>query len=201
MATTILACGIFRPEIERVLPQVMKQFEGHDVELRFMEAALHVDDRKLEETVSGELAEAGQESGGKTVLLYGKMCHPEMQRMAGGANAALPQAANCIELLLDPARKKALDESEEIFYLTSGWLASWEEIFRKGLRWDEVDARINFGRYDRILVLDDGCFPIDEETLFAFFDYAQKPVEVEPVDLTYFQDTLARLIEQAQAQA
>ena len=191
---SILACGIFRPELERILPQLAEESGDPDLTLRFVEAALHVDDKRLKGGIEAEAEAMAQNECAPTALLYGRMCHPEMCQLAAKMDASLPKEANCIELLLDPRRKKELDESGEIFYMTGGWLASWQEIFRQGNRWDEVDARINFGRYDRILVLDAGCVEIDEETLFAFFDYTQTPVEVEPIDLTYFKDAVRNLI-------
>jgi hypothetical protein len=41
-------------------------------------------------------------------------------------------------------------------FLTIGWLRNWEDIFRLGLGWDEIDARQNMGSYDKILRLDNG---------------------------------------------
>jgi len=75
-----------------------------------------------------------------------------------------------------------LDAEAKTFYLTSGWLENWRKIFMEGLGWDAVDARQNFGYYDRILLLDTGIVPIDDMNLLEFYDYAQVPVETMPVD-------------------
>jgi len=52
--------------------------------------------------------------------------------------------------------------------------------------WDETDARINMGIYDRILLLDPGLSPLSDEEILAFFDLVQVPIEVEPLDLDCF---------------
>ena len=195
---SILACGIFRPELEQILEQLSDELESTELTIQYVEAALHVSNEQLEASIA-KATDTIKATGGRknTVLLYGRMCHPEMKAMAKDLGASLPTQANCIELMLEPERKKELDKSGEIFYLTSGWLASWQEIFQQGLGWDEIDARINFGRYDQILVLDSGCVAIDEESIFAFFDYTQVPVEIEAINLSYFKNAVADLIRTA----
>jgi hypothetical protein len=55
------------------------------------------------------------------------------------------------------------------------------------LGWDHTDFRVNFGRYNRILVLDAGLRPLsDEETLEAF-EVIQIPIESEPFSLDHFE--------------
>jgi hypothetical protein len=66
-----------------------------------------------------------------------------------------------------------------------------------------VDARINFGSFDRIVVLDCGLFAITDEALFDFFEFTQVPVEVMPITLDYFKGVsvdLCRRILQRQAE-
>jgi hypothetical protein len=43
------------------------------------------------------------------------------------------------------------------------------------LGWDNTDFRINFGRYDRILVLDPGFEPVTDEELLEAFDLWRCP--------------------------
>jgi hypothetical protein len=192
---SVLACGIFRPELESVLQQMSDGQDRGEVSVHYVEAALHVDDKRLMAGITDATGALEGDDQASRILLYGSMCHPEMKGLAKSLDAVLPPQANCIEMLLEPKRKMELDETGEIFYLTSGWLASWREIFQQGLGWDEIDGRINFGRYDQILVLDDGCFPIDEENVFEFFDYTQVPVEIEPIDLAYFKGIVEGLLQ------
>ena len=126
------------------------------------------------------------------VMVIGDQCHPDMEKMAGARGGILLRGKNCIEMLLGD-RMAQLDAEAKTFYLTGGWLENWRKIFIEGLRWDEVDARQNFGYYDRILLLDTGVVPIDEEKILEFYDYSQVPIEIMPVDL----DNLRNLLEQA----
>lgn len=59
-------------------------------------------------------------------------------------------------MLLGGQEMAQLDAEDRTFYLIGGWLANWRKIFIEGLKWDKVDARLNFGYHDLILLLDTG---------------------------------------------
>jgi len=61
--------------------------------------------------------------------------------------------------------------------------------------WDEVDVRINLGRYQRILLLEPGLNPLNDEEILTFFDLVQVPIEVEPLELHHFRSTLTELLD------
>jgi hypothetical protein len=79
------------------------------------------------------------------------------------------------------------------FVMTPGWLRHWREIFQEGLRWDDVDARQNFGFYEAIVILDFGLEPIEDMAVLEFFKYTQTPVEVIPCSLDRFRERLHEL--------
>ena len=58
--------------------------------------------------------------------------------------------------------------------------------------WNKVAFRINLGGYARILVIDAGLNALSDEEVLAFFDLAQVPVEVVPLALGLYRDTVAR---------
>lgn len=99
------------------------------------------------------------------------------------------QARNCIEMLLGD-KMEAMDKEARTFYLTTGWLNNWQKIFVEGLKWDKIDARQNFGFYDRIVLLDTGLTPLDDEKILEFFDFAEVPVEIIPVDTKHLKKLL-----------
>ena len=70
--------------------------------------------------------------------------------------------------------------------ITPGWLDAWQGIV-EGLGWDEVDVRINMGRYDRIILLDPGVAPVDDMALIEFYDQIQVPIETMEISLDYFE--------------
>ena len=47
---------------------------------------------------------------------------------------------------------------------------------------------MNLGFYDQMLVLDSGVYEIRDEDLLDFFDYAQVPIDVEPIDLEHVRE-------------
>jgi hypothetical protein len=64
----------------------------------------------------------------------------------------------------------------------------------EALGWNEVDVRINLGRYERILVIDAGIDPLTDEEILWFFDLVQVPLEIKKIDLSILRDLLSRLL-------
>jgi hypothetical protein len=120
------------------------------------------------------------------MLLYGRMCHTDMAGITKDTGVIYPRTSNCVEAFLSPEKKKEMDATGNVYYLTMGGLKLWREIYQQGHGWDAVDARINFGSFDKIVVLDCGLFEITDEALFEFFEFTQTPVEVMPISLDYF---------------
>jgi hypothetical protein len=184
----VLSCGIFQPELERLLPEIMRELGGREIEVSFVPPALHVDYKKLKAGIMEGLAPF---DGRATLLLFGSMCHPEISKIAGEHGAVHLRECNCIDAMLTPERKRELESAGRTFFLTAGWLQSWRDIFQQGQGWhDPVDARMNLGFYDQMLVLDSGVYEIKDEDLLDFFDYAQVPIDVEPIDLEHFKKTV-----------
>lgn len=185
MTLKILACGIMRHELEFLLKE-------RNVETGYIDAALHIDENRLADALTGAL----EESGGDVPVVIGAHCHTDMERIITAHNSRLINAASCIEMLLGGEEKARLDAESNTFYLTSGWLEQWRAIFIDGQKWDAVDARQNFGYYDRILLLDTGVIPIDDEKILEFYEYTQVPIEIMPVDLRHLNKLLGELIDQ-----
>jgi len=96
---------------------------------------------------------------------------------------------------IGPEKTKQL-EANRTMVITPGWITAWSGIMA-GLGWDEVDVRINLGRYDRILLLDSGIVPINDEEILAFYDLVQVPIGIECVELTYFRNLIGRILPKA----
>jgi hypothetical protein len=189
MCLTIISCGIFRYELEKIRPEIEAAL-GCRVEIDFLAPALDVNADLLEKSVTEEFE---RHQGQKSVLLYGGMCHTEWPRITEKRETVYPKAANCVEVLLGSDRKKELDESGNVYFLTMGGLRQWKEVYRQGHGWDDADARVNFGYFEKIVVLDTGIFPISDEDLFEFFDFTQVPVEVMRISLDHFKSVVLDL--------
>lgn len=177
----IVGCAIFRTELEAVL--------GSDGESAlWLSPGLHVEDARLEAGLTEAL-------GGRRAVacLYGARCHPDLGRLLGKLGAHFP-GKDCIAAFLPEAERAAL-EAKKAFVMTPGWLRHWREIFVEGLRWEDVDARQNFGFYDSIALLDFGLEPLDEFAVLEFFEFTGKPVEIVPATLDHFRSELERLLE------
>jgi hypothetical protein len=183
MDLPILSCGIFRWELEKILPK-LKEKLGLRISATFLPPALDVSEQKLEAAINEGLASLNNQ---KTALLYGSMCHTNMAELAKASGSVYPAPANCAAILLGPEKKKEMDAQGNFYYLTSGGLRLWREIYQQGHSWDDADARANFGCFEKIIVLDTGVIEISDEELFEFFDFTQVPVEIEKISLDHFE--------------
>lgn len=198
MEVHIIACGIFQLEFERVLKELKTEWPS-DAEFRvtFTEPALHVDYAKLKDGITEALNNTASEE--TIILFFGSMCHPEISEFTQNSSVIKLQPQNCIELILDKEKQVELEKSARLFYLTPGWLKNWQKIFRQGQGWDDIDARQNFGFYDKILLLDTGVCEFDDEDILEFFEYTQVPIEIKRVELTVFKKHMAETLEKALA--
>ncbi|MGA8140948.1 MAG: DUF1638 domain-containing protein [Desulfobaccales bacterium] len=179
----IIACKIFYDELQSVLPSNV------DVEVVWVEAALHVNLDRLENELKSALA-AASANGAQIQLFLGIGCHPDIVRLARDYGAHTSPVKNCIEALLGP-KQKELEENDTMI-MTPGWIRAWPSIMA-ALGWDEVDVRINFGRYKRILLLEPGVNPLMDEEILSFFDLTQVPIEIEPLDLDHLKSLLTEI--------
>lgn len=184
----MIACGIFRHELESVLPA------GNKIAIHWLDAALHADAARMKAALDHAVADHQARSTDRIRFLLGNGCHPDIDKVAKGCGSCIPPVKNCIQAIIGPQRTKEL-EADRTMVITPGWITAWPDIM-KGLGWDEVDVRINLGRYDRIVLLDTGVAPFSDETILAFYDLVQVPVEIEPADLTYFKNLLEQILEE-----
>jgi hypothetical protein len=189
MSLTIISCGVFRCELEKIRPEIESEL-GCGIELDFLPSALDVNADLLEKSVTEKFERYRNQ---KNVLLYGGMCHTEWPRIIGDRETVYPRASNCAEVLLGSEKKKEFDERENVYFLAMSGLKQWKEIYQQGHGWDAADARVNFGYFEKIIVLDTGVFEISDEDLFEFFDFVQIPVEVMKISLDHFKSLVLDL--------
>jgi hypothetical protein len=178
IAPRVVACAIFRVELEHIL--------GADLEAAWLPAGLHVSDERL-----GQALDEALGVDGGVACFYGA-CHPDIDAKLAALGGRRVSAKNCVEAFLSPTLLAEL--GERVFIMSPGWLKAWRAIFVEGLGWDEIDARINFGAYDRVVVLDFGLEPIDDLDVLEFFDYTQTEVEILPATLDYFRARVAETL-------
>jgi hypothetical protein len=179
----LVACEIFRQEVLAVLPL------DEAVEIVWIEAALHTCQAKLESALETALSQSNAQEA-SIHILFGNGCHPDICNQAKKYGVALPCAKNCIEIFCKNSEELQADNT---LIMTPGWIRNWLGMM-KNMGWDRVDMRINLGRYEKILVLDPGIDPLTEEEIFSFFDLAEIPLDIQPLDLSYFKSVLDEVL-------
>lgn len=161
-----------------------------DVEVVWVEAALHVNLDRLENEIKTALAGTTIRDA-KVHLLIGTGCHPDLVKMAQEYGTQVSPVTDCLEAFLG-AKKREMEKNGTMI-MTPGWIRAWPSMMA-AMGWNEVDVRINYGRYNRILVLDPGINPLSDEEILEFFDLTQIPIEIEVLELQHFRNTLAALL-------
>jgi hypothetical protein len=181
----IIACKVFYDEMQQCLPP------DADVEIIWIDAALHADLDRLEQALKSALSAAGAPET-EVRLFLGVGCHPDMLQLTKEYGAGISPVKNCLEAFLGPKHQEL--EKDGTMIMTPGWIRAWPGIMA-ALGWDAVDVRINLGRYNRILLLDPGINPLTDEEILAFFDLTQVPVDLELLELQHFRQVLAELLQ------
>jgi hypothetical protein len=159
----------------------------------WLPVGLHDNVETLEAALDQALAEARAE-GGPAGLLFGFGCLPEMRAFATARGAALLPTRNCLTALAGEEGLKEL-EKDRTLVASPGWVRKmW--LGRAGTAggWQADDYRQNFGRYDRVLVLDPGLSPLTDEEIITCYDLIQTPLEIRPLDLGRLRLALEELL-------
>jgi len=183
----LIACEIFKHELNHVLSP------EKDIEIQWLEAALHATPDRMKAALEKAVANHAGSPSNNVCFLFGNGCHPDICKITDGCGSRTLPVGNCIQAILGPEETKRL-ESDRTMIVTPGWITAWQSIM-DGLGWDEVDVRINLGRYDRILLLDTGTAPTADEDILAFYDLTQVPIEIALVDLTYFKGLIYQALD------
>ena len=198
MKICFLACGIYQPELEQVLAQIKAEgLFACELAVTYLPVNLHIDLKKLKTAVLAALDEVVAD---RIILLYGAKCHPEFDIFLQDYPVVRFGQANCVELVLGE-RPEGGGLDPRTFYLTSGWMLKWRELFDPGWGVDEVAMRQSFACYDRILFTDTGVGEISDEQLLEFFECSRVPIEVQQGSLAVFKKNIVAAIRQAVAGA
>lgn len=179
----IICCSILKKEMQYVISK-----RNVDIEINYLDCALHVYPDKLGEEIKKYLKDTRG-----TILVFGNKCCPEIEKIAKENNSYLIGAENCVEMILGPEVKEQ-DKLAKTFFLTGGWFENWKLLMEQTLKWDKVDARLNFGYCDRMLLINTGLIEIPEIDLLEIFDYTGLPIEEYVAGLDYFESLLVSVL-------
>lgn len=185
---SLIVCPIFLKELQCVLAE----YDDLPV-IHFMHYAIHIDPELMQSELIDGIDKAKQE---KHIphFLVGKNCNctTEIADVVEHCGGKIVDGGNCIETLLGKEVAQKLQENRTTL-MTPAWIKMINDSINDG-RWTKEDFRINLGMFDRIVILDFGIEPIDDEMLIEFFDLTQVMVETMTADLDHFKKVIAKLL-------
>ena len=186
--TCLIACPIFEKELDAVLTSLCM-----NPEVQYLHYSVHNNPNIMEGEIR-EKTSGAKEKGVNVALLVGKNCKGkrDLLDVAEGCNGKIPQARNCIEILIGKEKTRELQQKRTSI-MTPAWIKMINQLIKDGL-WTETDARMNLGWYNQILILDAGLEPLDDEMIMEFFDLTQVPIDILPIDLEYFKGVVQDLL-------
>lgn len=185
---SLIACPIFLKELQYVLAE----YEDLPV-IHFMDYAIHIDPELMQSELNDGISKAKQEKCSPRFVV-GKNCNciSEITDVVEGCGGKIVEGGNCIETLLGKEAAQELQKNRTTL-MTPAWIRMINDSINDG-RWTKEDIRINLGMFDRIVILDFGIEPIDDEMLMEFFDLTQVMVETLTADLGHFKKVIAELL-------
>ena len=181
-----ISCGIFKEELEHLARE-----KKLDVEVLFLDAALHVNFDRLKERLVQALEDQRKE-GTELKVLYGH-CHPEIMEILKRYGAKKIDAANCLEAIVGREEIRKIDAEAKTFFLTAGWVNNWEGMFALGQADFNFDFSTMFGKYKRVMVFDTGVIPIDEDKVEQFSRFTHLPVERRRISLDHLLELITSI--------
>lgn len=184
----LVVCGVLKNEIAAILER-----NRLPVPVVRLAPAPCIDQRMLRRQLENALRQASSQA--RDVLLVIGRCHPDIEEIAAQFGARRLHMNDCFEALLGREERQRLDREANTFYTLASWLPHWRRALSNGMRWDEAEARHQFARYDRVLLLDTGLRPIDDEQVLELFDFVGVPVEIQAVGLESLASVLIEAFE------
>ena len=185
---TIIACGIFKDEIERLSADL-----GFPFKARYLGPGLHVDFDELKDALEEELKRASSDSSQGIIVAYGQ-CHPKIDEILKPYHAALMDCQNCVDAFISRQAVEKKAREGLFFYLSPGWLDAWKDIFKR-LGWDPEIARLHMGSFKGSVYIDTMKDAQErEEELLEFFDFTNLPFTIMPMELDHFKSLIIKAI-------
>ena len=185
---TIIACGIFKDEIERLRADL-----GFPFKARYLGPGLHVDFDELKDALEEELKRASSDGSQGIIVAYGQ-CHPKIDEILKPYHAALMDCQNCVDAFISRQAVEKKAREGLFFYLSPGWLDAWKDIFKR-LGWDPEIARLHMGSFKGSIYIDTlKDAPKREKELLEFFDFTNLPFTIMPMELDHFKSLIIKAI-------
>jgi hypothetical protein len=187
--TCLIACPIFAKELESILAEL-----NIAPVINYMHYTIHTNPLMMEEQLQEKIT-AIQGKTKNIRFLVGRHCKGkrEMVEVVESCKGKIPQAKNCIEMLIGNELSKDLEKNRTSL-MTPAWVRMITQSIADG-QWSVPEARLNLGWYNKILILDTGVDSLSDEQIMEFFDLTQVEIDILPVDLKHFKTVLQDLLQ------
>lgn len=186
----ILSCGVFEPELTKVLDEIKKEnIFKENINVKYLPFGLHANLNKLKSEIIDNLENLKSH---KVILLYGSKCHYDFHRFLDDYDNVITfNDSNCMELIVNN------HTNENNLYLTPGWVMKFDELNKFINAVDIYDIRQQYGQYENVIIGDTNVFDITDEMIFDLFEKIQVPIETENIDINIFKNKIIKSINKA----
>lgn len=187
--TCLIACPIFQSELESVLLEL-----NLTPNIKYMHYTIHNNPLMMDEQLLEKVSSV-RKTKQNVRFLVGKHCKGkrDIAEVVEACNGKIPQARNCIDMLIGKELTRELQKNRTSL-MTPAWIRMINQSIADG-QWSVTDARVNLGWYNKILILDTGVEPLDDEQIMEFYDLTQVEIDILPVDLKHFKALLQELLQ------
>jgi hypothetical protein len=179
----IIACGAFRPALERLGVSPTK--------ISYLPSHLHLKPAVLRQELELEVRRA-LSRGEKVICLYG-CCFPEIDDFCQSHNILRSPGAHCYEILLGEDRyRDVMEQDAGTYFLERSLLEDFEEHCAKPLElYDEEIRRTYFAHYRRLLYLrQPGDPPALADKASRLAEFLELSLEVQDADYVHLEKIL-----------
>lgn len=195
MNISILSCGVFEPELNKILDDINKEKlfkEDVNISIKYLPFGLHTNLNKLRDVIINNLDNLKSD---KIILLYGSKCHYLFHEFLKDYNNIIKFSdSNCVELILGNEIK---DNNDKNLYITTGWVLKFDELNKFINAVDIYDIRQQYGQYDNVIIGDTGICEFSDDMIFNLFEKIQVPIEIQKVEINNLKNKILNAIEKA----
>lgn len=193
MKISILSCGVFEPELKKILKEIKNEkIFSEDIEVKLLLFGLHTNLDLLKNEIVTNLDNIKSD---KIILLYGSKCHYNFHEfLKDYPNVITFEDSNCIDLIVGDERK---GDPEKNLYLTPGWVLKFDELNKFINAVDIYDIRHQYGQYENVIIGDTKVCEFTEEMIFDLFEKIQVPIEIQDINIINFKNKVINAIKKA----
>jgi hypothetical protein len=189
-ATRIIACGVFRPALERL--RLGRRYPG--LRVTYLPPVLHTRPQRLEKHLKRSAASAGKRTE-QIVCLYGE-CFPDIREFCRVQGIAKVPGHNCYEMLLgSDLFQSLLDETTGTYFLERELIQNFQEYCAEPLElYDQQMRRWCFEHYRRLLYVRQPGDPDLASQATDLADFLELSLDIRDADYSHLERLLVELI-------